>query len=835
MQSSQSSQWQLQPTAQLPGWFIQAVQQYLPESDGHHAAQLLWQRGVHQLDQLAGFIDPNHYQPTSPFAFGEEMTRAVARLQQAFESAEKVAIWGDFDADGITATAVLWEGLGEFFPPQQLTYVIPNRLTESHGLSLVGIADLAAQGYRLIVTCDTGSTSAMELAYARQLDIDVIVTDHHTLPAERPLVTAILNPRTLPTEHPLANLSGVAVAYKLVEALYETLPHVPQRPLTDLLDLVAIGLISDLVDLTGDCRYLAQVGIACLQRNQDPINPPRPGIAKLLELCRRSGDRPTDISFGLGPRINAISRIQGDARFCVELLTSRDPQRCQQLALETELANARRKALQREVLQQAKAKIAQLDLSTTRVIVLADPQWSVGILGLVATQIAQEYGRPTILLSTEGSELNESAQLEITEAEQETAEQETKYEPGIAIERTSQSQGLARGSARSVNQIDLYDLLQSQAHLLHRFGGHPFAAGLSLSLENLALFTQAINQQMRLLAKEPVEQAPTADLVVTVAELGKFLFQELKLLEPYGMGNPVPKLLIQNCWFTKTWHKKLQDLTGKKLEYIKTEFEICDDSCTEGFPGVWWGHYKDELPVGRCDVLAELDFNSYEDAKRKKRYEIRLLAVKASAVDSVIPAAEPIDWIFDQRGNQRDENKITPETNPEINPATNSETNLSAATLVVQNCPSSWDEVYAWSRQAKQTKRKLVLAYSAPNLETPNVIWQQLVGIAKHLSRTGQSTTRQQLQNKLKIGSRSLQLGLNLLEQFGFSITTRRQKLQISYQPPQSSHAGSVAHNAEFMAALEQFAKTIQEEQFMQQYFYQVPLATLQATVAQAI
>ena len=196
----------------------------------------------------------------------------------------------------------------------------------------------------------------------------------------------------------------MAVAYKLVEALYQTLPDVPQDPLEDLLDLVAVGLIADLVQLSGDCRYLAQLGIQRLQEDfkQPPAARRRPGVGRLLELCQKSGDRPTDISFGLGPRINAVSRIQGDASFCVELLTSRDAKRCNQLAEVTELANTRRKSLQKDVQAQVAQKLTQLDLSTTSVIVLVDAQWPVGVLGLVAGQVAQETGRPTILLSTEG-------------------------------------------------------------------------------------------------------------------------------------------------------------------------------------------------------------------------------------------------------------------------------------------------------------------------------------------------------------------------------------------------------------------------------------------------
>lgn len=186
--------------------------------------------------------------------------------------------------------------MGQFFTQnKQLTYYIPNRITESHGLNSKGIENLARKGFQLIVTCDTGSTNIEEITYAKQLGIDIIVTDHHTLPAERPAVTAIVNPRYLPNTHPLFHLSGVAVAYKLVEALYQTLPSVPQRSsLEDLLDLVAVGLIADLVQLRGDCRHLAQMGIQRLQEDfkKTPEMRRRPGVGRLLELCQKMAIAP---------------------------------------------------------------------------------------------------------------------------------------------------------------------------------------------------------------------------------------------------------------------------------------------------------------------------------------------------------------------------------------------------------------------------------------------------------------------------------------------------------------------------------------------------------------
>jgi single-stranded-DNA-specific exonuclease len=758
------------PRSEPSAEFCQAVAALTVPFAGNYLAQVLWQRGIRDIDRLPGFIQADRYTAHDPTEFGIEMQQAVDRLIQARDRGEKVAIWGDFDADGVTATAVLWDGLGEFFTKTtQLTYYIPNRFTESHGLSIVGLDQLHQQGVTLIVTCDTGSTNPTEITYAQSLGIETIVTDHHTLPDQRPPVTAIVNPRALPSDHPFSSLSGVAVAYKLVEALYQALPSVPTRPLIQLLDLVAIGLIADLVELKGDCRHLAQQGIQQLQTQANPATATRPGIARLLELCKKTGDRPTDISFGLGPRINAVSRIQGDAHFCVELLTSQDNDRCHALAEATELANARRKALQQDVYQQAKAKADQLDQSTTDVLVLWDEQWHPGVLGLVASQLAQDFGRPAILLST--------------------------------------SDGMAKGSARSIRQIDLYQLVKSQEHLLHRFGGHPFAAGLSLKRENLPIFIDAINQQMRQQTPNPDRDTEilTADLIVPVSALGKDLFQELKLLEPCGMGNPAPRLWIQTCQFERTWQRNITDLKGQKLRYIKTDFELVDDTSEQAFPGVWWGHYREELPPGPCDALVELDNNTY-----KKRYEVRLLAVRSSVRSSAAATAEirATEWLIDWR-----------QTSPDPRPS---------GVIVLTEVPASWNALQRIFRQVHQQGKTLAIAYRH-NADTtpPEQLWQQLLGIAKYLSRTGAKVTRQKLQQQLSISTASLKAGFQALQTLGFTVKSQddgftiARPAQTEFAPAQSSDANAIFHQA------------LQEETFRRRYFSQIPFSLLQAIAQQ--
>ncbi len=788
--------WQIAPASSPPDEWVNAVEQVTGLSRPEWGAQLLWNRGLRSAEALRGFVQAADYKPASPFDFGEEMVWAVERLMAARDRAEKVAIWGDFDADGITSTAVLWDGLRQFFSgPDQLTYFIPNRLKESHGLSMTGLEQLADQGVQLIVTCDTGSTNPHEIDHAQRLGMEVIVTDHHTLPTQRPAVVAIVNPRALPAGHPMAHLSGVAVAYKLVEALYERLPDVPSRPLSELVDLVAIGLIADLVELTGDCRYLAQIGIEQLQKQLKSDRPTRPGVAKLLELCRRAGDRPTDISFGIGPRINAVSRIYGEASFCVELLTSDDSERCRVLAGKAEDANARRKALQNTVFQQAIDQLENRDLSTTGVIVLCDPQWPVGVLGLVAGQVAQQYGRPTILLTLDA--------------------------PGT--EGT-----LARGSARSVNQIDLYDLVNSQSHLLTGFGGHPFAAGLSLPAADLPMFTAAINQQYRQkLGGQPNQPRITADLVVTVADLGRDLFNQLNLLEPCGMGNPAPRLLIKDCWFEGARHKNLTDRNDRKIKYIQTSFRLCDQSIgsdrTRQFPGIWWGHYKEDLPPGRWDVIAELDYSKYSKDKYAKgqdaetRLLVRLIDIRP-AVATDTPLAPIIDnWLLDRR--------LTNPVPEDIKPAAREDT--SETDLVLKKCPTQWQALQLWQHQASQRNQPLVLAFAPPAAVDPIHKWKTLLGLAKYISRAQIVVTAERLAEKLEVSDRTLQLGLTALAKAGFTVETSAIDIRLRYEP--AINQPDELARAE---ALSHFLSAVQEEHFRRQYFYQVPVSTLQAAIS---
>ncbi|TAD75975.1 MAG: single-stranded-DNA-specific exonuclease RecJ [Oscillatoriales cyanobacterium] len=722
---------------------------------GDFLARALWARGWRDQADLAGWLSPDRHQPTGPEGWGEELQWAIARLVQARDRGDRVAIWGDFDADGVTATAVLWDGLGQFFAQgDRLTYFIPNRLTESHGLSRSGLEQLAAESCDLIVTCDTGSTNLAELAIAQDLGLDVIITDHHSLPDQRPEVVALVNPRSLPAESPLATLSGVAVAYKLVEALYQALPDVPQRPLSALLDLVAIGLIADLVELRGDTRYLAQMGLKQLQKTD------RPGLQLLLERCKKTGDRPSDIAFGIGPRMNAASRIYGDASFCIDLLTSRDRDYCATLADKVEAANSRRKALQNDLLWRARSRLAGVDWSTMPVIVLAEPGWPVGVLGLVAGQLVQEFNRPALLLTIEGD--------------------------------------MAKGSVRSLPGLDFYDLLKTQTHLLDRLGGHPLAAGLALPVANLGLLTQALERELR--ARCPVRspQPIGVDLVVTVADLlvdrGRSLFQELKWLEPCGMGNPAPRLLIQNAQFTEFKVRRLQ-AGRQQLRYFYTLFDLRDESSAETFPGIWWETLPEAIPKGRCDLVAELDFNS-----REKIYQLRPLAVRS--VDVAASAAAGAIAIWDYRSPD---------------PASNLPADLQTA-VRVDRCPTSWEDWQPITREAITDRRPIALTYTPPTEPSPAQTWQQFLGMAKYLSRTGQPVSIATLADRLALSPQAVRIGLAALVALGLTVDPAGADSESDIVTiRRSSPAPGPGDDSAWM--IQQFWAIVAEERFHHRYF----------------
>jgi single-stranded-DNA-specific exonuclease len=531
----------------------------LREAVGGHplVAETLAQRGFLTPDAALAFLDPAVYTPASP-ADLPDLLLAIEHLRLAVDQDEQIAIWGDFDADGQTATALLLESLRAL--GADVLFHIPSR-QEGHGLHSQGLERLVAGGVRLVLTCDTGVTAHAAVARANALGTDVIVTDHHVLGEHLPPALAVVNPHRLAAGHPMGTLAGVGVAYQLARALD---PAVADRAL----DLVALGLVADVTTLIGDARYLVQRGLEALRHTV------RPGLQAVFEAAelRPEGITEEHVGFVLGPRLNALGRL-ADAHQGVELLTTEDWTRARILATEVEGLNARRQWLTKQVTDAALAQVERDPslLSDYQALVLSHPTWPGGVIGIVAGRLAERFAKPTVLISAPQGEI-------------------------------------ARGSGRSVPGVDLIAALTdcaaaiADAPLLHSFGGHPGAAGFSIDPERIlelrAALSRAIAQQVETIP-EPVLPI---DAYVELPDLTLDLVSEIGRLAPFGRGNPPLTLAVRNL-------RLLSDATiGRTGEHRRLTVEDSDDRTQTVF---WWQGADWPLPQGRFDLALTLRASDY--------------------------------------------------------------------------------------------------------------------------------------------------------------------------------------------------------------------------------
>jgi len=514
-------------------------------------AEALARRGILTPEAARAFLDPDAYTPAPPTDL-PGLDRAVERLRQAVRNRERIAIWGDFDADGQTATALLLESLRAL--GAEVTFHLPAR-HEGHGLHLPGLERLIGQGARLILTCDTGITDHRQVAHARRLGAEVILTDHHVPGATPPPALAALNPHSLPQGHPLRPLVGVGVAYQLARALN---PAVADRAL----DLVALGTVADVGELSGDNRYLVQRGLERLRHTD------RPGLLAVYEAAdlRPEGLAEEHIGFVLGPRLNALGRLD-DAAKGIELLTTLDLTRARILATEIEGLNSRRQWLTRQVTDAALAQIEREPalLRDYQALVLSSPAWPAGVIGLVAGRLAGRFGKPVVLISTPPGEL-------------------------------------ARASGRSVPGVDLMAALADCASLLTGFGGHPGAAGFSLEPEQIPALRAALSRAIAAHVAEIPEPTLSIEAYVELPDLTLDLVAAINRLAPFGRGNPPPTLAVRDL-------RVLSEATiGRTGEHRRVTVEDAHDRTQTVF---WWQGADWPLPQGRFDLALTVRASDY--------------------------------------------------------------------------------------------------------------------------------------------------------------------------------------------------------------------------------
>ncbi len=441
------------------------------------------------------FLNPNYDQHTHDPYLLPDMNKAVSRLARAKKDKEQVCVYGDYDIDGISASAVLSEAFGHFGITTAV--YIPNRFDEGYGLNKAAIESIAADGAQLIVTVDCGSLSVDEVARATELGIDVIITDHHEVGAVLPRAVAVINPHRSDSAYPFKELAGVGVAFKLVQACQKKISGIQPGGEKWLLDLVALGTVCDVVDLVDENRVFVHWGLEVMRLGR------RPGVRALVEI---SGASPlkvssTDIAFRLGPRLNAAGRL-GSPRLALELLQATRSDEAQEKARQLEELNSKRKSMQTSIFNAAEKEALESD---DPVLVVAGEGWSQGVIGIVAAKLLEKFKRPAFVFDILGE--------------------------------------TAKGSARSFGDFHLSNALNQSRELLIRGGGHAHAAGCTIARSSLPLFRDSLNAYWRSLKLDDQAKylVPEADVQLTSVEgLNIELIDLLAPLEPFGHANPAP-------------------------------------------------------------------------------------------------------------------------------------------------------------------------------------------------------------------------------------------------------------------------------------------------------
>lgn len=464
-------------------------------------ARVLYNRGLIEIDDVRRFLSPDISHLHDPFLM-KDMDKAVDRLIIALREHEEILIYGDYDVDGITSVATLYLFLKDL--GGKVSFYIPNRATEGYGISKGGIEDARRRGCSLIISVDCGITSVEEVKQAKAYSIDLIISDHHEPAEKTPDAWAVVDPKQIDCQYPFKDLAGVGVAFKLAQGLLRQL-NLDSSYVEKYLDLVAIGSAADIVPLIDENRVFVKLGLEKLNAE---------GLDGIITLIETAGFQPGKIDvgqiiYGLAPRINAVGRL-GHASPAVELLVTRNHMRALQIAQQLEEENRRRKEIDSHTLEEALKKIeSEFDPETDKVIVVAGEQWHPGVIGIVASRIIERYFRPTVMISIEN--------------------------------------GIGKGSARSIPNFDLHSALKSCADLFIQFGGHKYAAGLTIKAENIPEFKKRFNEiTSSILNEDDLIRKIKIDDEISIDIITPDLVRMINLLAPFGPRNACPLFVTRD-------------------------------------------------------------------------------------------------------------------------------------------------------------------------------------------------------------------------------------------------------------------------------------------------
>ena len=518
---------------------VAAAQAELAREVGIHPAlgKLLFDRGIRTVQQARHFFRPQLTELHDPFLMND-MQVAVDRLNLAMGRKERIMVYGDYDVDGCTAVALVYIFLQQYY--SNIDYYIPDRYEEGYGISKKGIDFAAQTGVGLIIVLDCGIKAIDEIAYAKQQGIDFIICDHHVPDDELPCAVAILNPKRRDNHYPDVNLSGCGVGFKFMQA-FAASNGIEFNKLNTLLDLCAVSIASDIVPIMGENRILAHHGLRCLNSN------PSIGLQAIIEVCGLADRELTmnDIIFKIGPRINASGRMQ-NGKEAVELLVEKDYQAALEKAGRINLYNEARKDLDKQMTEEAVEQVKDLpELDQRRSIVIYNEAWHKGVIGIVASRLTEQYYRPAVVLT--------------------------------------RSEGMATGSARSVSGFDVYKAVQSCEDLLENFGGHTYAAGLTLPIEHIEEFSQRFEQYVTdHIREEQTEASLNIDAVLDFKDVTFKFYQQLRKFAPFGPGNSKPVFCTKRVYDYGT-----SKVVGRGQEHIK--LELVDNKSNNVMNGIAFG------------------------------------------------------------------------------------------------------------------------------------------------------------------------------------------------------------------------------------------------------
>lgn len=525
-------------------------------------AEMLIRKNLIDKEKIFQYFNPSLDSTHSPFKLND-MNKAADRIVAAVNKEEKISIYGDYDVDGTTSTALLYLGLKKI--AANIDYYIPHRMIDGYGLSVAGVEELAEKGTNLIITVDCGINAFKEVERVTKLGVDVIITDHHNPQDTLPETIAVINPKRKDSKYDYKDLAGVGVAYKLLMAVYNRLQLDSENFILKYIDLVALGTIADIVPLTGENRIFTSLGLRWLRKKRNI------GLSALIsksglgEKDLNSGD----IVFGIAPRINAAGRM-GSADRAVDLLISEDREECEQLADIIERENSIRQQIDKETFEEACEIIEKKykNLDETYCIVVSSSNWHPGVIGIVASKLVEKYYKPAIMITFQD--------------------------------------GIGSGSGRSIYGIDLFDAISNVTDYLENFGGHKYAAGLSILVEYVDAFENQLQKYIKKHYKDEIFIPPLKlESSLELYDINDNLLDWLEKFAPFGPGNMRPIFYTKDVMIVGYPYNVGSN--HLKLKVIK-------DGCSLNLIGFNFGDYLSLLNKGdKIDIAYSLEFNTWKD------------------------------------------------------------------------------------------------------------------------------------------------------------------------------------------------------------------------------